>query len=683
MKKSGAFGDWAQNYYDLGFSVLPVEPDSKLCRIKGWTDKFSKRFPTEEEQEEYLTKYWDYDIGLATGGSSGIIAIDFDYENMADASAIESLVIGALPLTPCIKKGAKGWTRFYRDNGDIKNAGIDRFGTRMIDVLATGRLTVLPPSNHKKEGVTYRWIGSAELLEVEANELPYVTKKHIEQLKEISTYDNSIFEEALVSKQSRHDTVVGFILQYSDSAIDLEDLIQKTIDYDSLAHKNDPKGPYLNDKKYLDGQSSYEFTKKLAERICTWKTKKRADQGIKWEIGKYPRLHSEGKKSSTNYEDFKSFFEFNYPDVRFDKIRRTSFFYSQRLKKWEPIDNIREVIESEASDAGLSPSYVNRHLQRWLQGLEPRLTIDIPRWNGRDYIAGMVRCLKIKNIDNDLAIELFKHWGANIFRRLNDKHKREQNAMIILKGGQGIGKDSWINFFLGGFGPYFSEIELQDRKIENYQTVSDLLVANIPEFDETHRVAVSTLKSVITSPGATFRAAYARKSDFVPFYTSYISSCNFDHILRDSSGNRRFMIFEVESIDWRYASSEVDQAQIIAQFEHLYKINYKASPEALKASSEYIKDHTPVDIDDLIVEEVDEIIYQLTPLNNSALRWTDIAVEVDKVAKRYRVSIRRIQSLLKKNDLWFKTMEGHFYRSKRVKTQASIIKNHTSGRVIN
>lgn len=644
-----AFGEWAKNYYEMGYSVLPVDPATKLCRIKGWTDKFSYKFPTEDEQEQYLKKYGKWELGLATGEMSNILAIDFDYEGMADAKAIESLVIGALPITPCIKKGNKGWTRFYRFDGEVQNAGINRFGTRMIDVLSTGRLTVLPPSQHTKEGVAYRWIGSVELLDAEDGDLPFINSKHIMQLREIADYDNSIFEECGVNKQSRHDTVVGFILRYSDQATDLEDLVQATIEYDVKSHEGEGKIPYLSDKKYLKGKSPYEFAKDLCERVCAWKTKKRQSRGINWTIGKYPRLHAQGKKASTNYEDFESFFKFNYPDVRYDKIRRAPYYLNSRLKKWEPIDNIREVIESEASEAGLSPSYVNRHLQRWLSTIEPRLTIDIPRWQSRDVIGEMVDRLVIKNLSAEHSKELLKEWCANVFRRLHDVNKREQNKMIILKGGQGIGKDSWINYMFGSLGSYFSEIEIQDRKIENYQTISDLLVANIPEFDETHRVSLSTLKSLITSPGATFRAAYARKSDYVPFYVSYISSCNFDHILRDSSGNRRFMIFELDKIKWGY--NDIPQDQILAQMNYLYKTDYKASKEATEAAVSYVGSQTPTNIDDLIIEECRTIIGGRSPLNRGNVRWPEIADDMSKIAKRYSCSIRRIQSILRSNDM--------------------------------
>lgn len=669
----GAFGDWAQNYYDSGLSVLPVHPEKKSCFVEKWPEKFSKNFPTHKEQMFYVEHFKNHEIGLACGVASKVVAIDFDYVQMGDSEFIENLIIGALPITQVIKKGAKGWTRFYHYDDSVVNRGIDRMGVRMVDVLSTGRLTVLPPSKHKA-GVNYQWIGGVDLLNADQQDMERITHIHIKQLEEISEYGQDLVKK-FIKKGSRHDQVIGFILRYSDQAHDLEDLVQETLQADTRLNGKDPKGPYFKDKKYLSGQTSYEACKILCERVVGWKIRKRQDQGINWDIGKYPRLHAEGKKASINYEDFRSFFEHHFPDVRYDKIRRTTYYYSERTKNYQPIDNIKEVIESLASEVGLSPNYVNRHLQRWTGELKPTLCIDVPRFKGEDVISEMVACFKITNIEKDYVTELFKEWGANIFRRLFDKHKREQNKMIILKGGQGIGKDSWINYMFGSFGNYFSEIEIQDRKIENYQTISDLLVANIPEFDETHRVSLSTLKSLITSPGATFRAAYARKSDYVPFYVSYISSCNFDHILRDSSGNRRFMIFEVEDILWKYDT--IDQSQILAQFYHLYQSGFKASRKAHMAMSAYVSGQTPDDVDQLILEDFNHVITQAInslPVGVREIRkgenegdpyvlWPEISADITRISKTYSVSLRRIQSVMRINGAQKRTKNERRYVS--------------------
>jgi len=276
----GVFGDWAQNYYDSGFSVLPVHPKKKACFIEGWTNKFSFKFPSEKDQEHYVDKYADHSIGLATGESSGIVAIDFDYVDMADSQAIEDLIIGSLPYTPCIKKGAKGWTRFYRFDGEVKNLGIDRFGVRMVDILSTGRLTVIPPSLHSNDGTIYKWIGEFALLDIDANEIPLVTSEHIDQMVETSKYDNSIFEECGIAKTSRHDLIVGFILRASDKATDIEDLIHKVQQFDVEINAREKKGPYLHDKRYLKDKSSYEFTKDFCMRVCGWKQRKNKAKGL-------------------------------------------------------------------------------------------------------------------------------------------------------------------------------------------------------------------------------------------------------------------------------------------------------------------------------------------------------------------------------------------------------------------
>ena len=667
----GVFGDYAAKYYESGYSVLPVEPKTKACRLPEWTKIFSYNFPSEEEQSFYSKKYDHWLLGLATGDSSGVIGIDFDY-TMADSKKIEALIIGALPPTPVIKTGKKGWTRFYAFDGEVKNQSFDRFGSRMIDVLSTGRLTVLPPSAHSEgSDIYYRWITPDTLLDIDANELPFIHKEHIDQLEEIALLDNSIFNEVLTKDSSRHGKVVGFILKESDKALDIEDLIQKCIGYDDKVNSSDPKGPYFADKRYLDGRRPYEMCKELATRVCEWKKRKKAEKGITWDIGKYPKLHAQGKKASTNYEDFKQFFEFHYPRTRYDLVKRATYTYNGNLKKWVPIENIEKIIESDASQVGLSPSYVDRHLQKWCSSMKPRLLIDIPRWDGKDRIKKAVSCLKFTDIGNLEFEDLFKDWCANIFRRLKDP--KNQNRMLILRGSQGIGKDSFLNFMFNAFEQYYSsEIVIGQNQVDNYQTVADLLVGNIPEFDDTHKVSISNLKTLITSPGANFRASYARKADYVPFHINYVSSVNYRNILRDSSGNRRFMIFNLEGIEFNY--DHMDQRMLLAQFHHLYKMGYRANPDNFNIVDAILEKETPKDVEELIVEELDQIVTQVIKNTYSAeydlekkLRWYQIAEDCEKIARRYKITVRKVQTILNANGYTRRDAKTTYYAARDTK----------------
>lgn len=653
----GIFSDWASRYYESGLSVLPVDPKTKSCYIDKWTEKFSHNFPSELHQDEYIENYKDHDLGLATGEASGVIAIDFDYE-MADCKVIESLVIGVLPPSTVIKKGSKGWTAFYKYTPEITNRGINRFGTRMIDVLTTGRLTVLPPSHHTKDGIVYKWLTPDTLLDIDVNDLNELTLKHIDQLEEIALLDNSIFNEVLKETEARHDIIVGFILKNSDVAKDLEELCQMTLNFDVNRFQSHEKGPYFQDKKYLKSGKPYDICKKLVERVVDYKKRRRLAQGITWEIGKYPKLHNEGKKASTVYEDFKSFFEFNWPNVRYDKIKKCAFFYEDNRRKWTPIENLLKVIESDASQLGLSPSYVDRHLQKWVSEMKPRLLIDIPHWDRKDRIAEMVSKLTFKNIDQLHAENLIKGFCANIFNRL--QNPMNQNKMMIFKGDQGLGKDRWIAHLFGGFNDYFSEIEFQQRKTENYQTIASLLIGNIPEFDETNKIEISMIKSLITSPGATFRTPYSRQPEYVPFYISYVSSCNFDNILRDSSGNRRYMIFDVEKISWNY--DDIDKRQLLAQCFALFKSKYVVPQDSVDAMDKIISDQTPDDLDDLILQDLDSMLCAIKKVRQlEPIRWRDISDHCSKIRQRYGVSMRRIQSIMARNRMTRRDVKSTLY----------------------
>lgn len=608
--KTGVYGEWAPEYFDAGYSVLPVHPRSKRCTLKKWTEKFSYTMPTLDEQESYQELYSSYGIGLACGKASGVIAIDFDLEG-PESKIIEKLIISVLPTSKCIKVGKKGWTRFYKYNESIVNKGINRLGVRAVDILTTGKLTVMPPSTHPNEPKGYRWITPDKLTDLDSTDLNDISLTDIDNIVDICEYDQSFINSTdLTTKKSRHDAIVGFILKKSDVLESKKQLIKETMEFDDEYNGDDPKGPYFKDEKYLGGSTPIKRAADLVDRVCKWKKTKRARAGINWTIGKYSRDKVGEHDPSSDYKKFKDFFESVLPDAVKCTINKTAFKPCKYSSNWIPVENSIKTLESLATDYSLKAHFTSRHLSRWIDGLEPKLRIRVPELKdefSNDPIGEMVNRLLVTNVAHKYATELFKEWGANVFRRLYSTGETlEQNKMIILKGGQGIGKDSFIHHFCKGFGVYYSNIPVSERAKDNYERVSDLLIANIPEFDETRKMSIAVLKDLITSHGARFRAAYAAKAQYVPFYTSYISSCNFDNILRDSSGNRRFIVLNVDAISWDYAS--IDPMQIVAQCHHLYKKGFRASKEATDAMDSFVRSETPKSTDEMIVEMATKIL---------------------------------------------------------------------------
>lgn len=193
------FAKVAANYVENGFSVVPIQPGEKRpgwytqerwYPMAKWNEYF-KRLPSQEEMEEWLD--WpDAGIGLLCGRLSGVIALDFDY----DVGGIHKELERIFPPSPCIKKGAKGYTAFYRYSEDVSSQKfVSPDGQCIFEVLSDGRQTVMPPTLHP-EGMNYHWV-TPDVLE-DAEDLPIILKSILSEadliIKQFYTKDEEIGE---------------------------------------------------------------------------------------------------------------------------------------------------------------------------------------------------------------------------------------------------------------------------------------------------------------------------------------------------------------------------------------------------------------------------------------------------------------------------------------------------------
>ena len=137
--------------WQRGYSIVPLEPGEKAIKLPGW-----QRYCKERANRETLDMWlgWpDRNIGLALGPASGVVALDFDY----DVDGRHAEIIRILGDSPVKKRGAKGHTGFYRfsNQRSVKYS----IGTEsVLEVLSTGRQTVLPPSIHPDTKKPYEWL---------------------------------------------------------------------------------------------------------------------------------------------------------------------------------------------------------------------------------------------------------------------------------------------------------------------------------------------------------------------------------------------------------------------------------------------------------------------------------------------------------------------------------------------
>jgi len=200
----------ATRLVERGYSVIPIIPGEKRPgEHKGdqWVgmakwQRYCDRSPTRFELDLWA-KWPGKSICLALGRASNVTAIDFDYGSPEVRTALEA----CLPPSPVKKMGAKGYTAFYRGfSVASKKYLLD--GVSVVEVLAHGKQTVLPPSVHP-DGMNYQWTTPDTLEDLTASELPELPHDiHDRIAKALEPFLPKV-ETAAVNGTAVHGLVVG------------------------------------------------------------------------------------------------------------------------------------------------------------------------------------------------------------------------------------------------------------------------------------------------------------------------------------------------------------------------------------------------------------------------------------------------------------------------------------------
>lgn len=279
-------------------------------------------------------------------------------------------------------------------------------------------------------------------------------------------------------------------------------------------------------------------------------------------------------------------------------------------KTWEPAENALPKVKSEAHFLETSKIrkysmlMVDNHYHEYTDRKQKQFLFPIPAWDGHDRLKTMAECLILEDDQAHWPVTVveqqLKAWASGIFRKLEDP--RFQNPILILKGAQGIGKDYFINTLTDGFGQWSKHLSLSRNDADNLSQLGNAAVLKIAEFDRTSRTDIATIKDMIFRDTFSVRAAYARKAKDSECRASFAATCNVEDIYRDPTGNRRFTVFNLRTIIFRYGDSPADSAQLLAQAKTLADAKYKPDDETLEAMREYIRDKTPESIEDLAAD---------------------------------------------------------------------------------
>lgn len=341
------------------------------------------------------------------------------------------------------------------------------------------------------------------------------------------------------------------------------------------------------------------------------------------------------------------------------------------LCKWQgetypvPIANSVPTIASYMSRYGSffgAQTRIKEHIAAWQETQEAELCIDVPKWDGRDRLREIADVCRFTNVSSEHFYELICQWGADIFRRLADPYV--QPVCPVFQGSQGIGKDVLVQALCCGFQFYFKELRIEDQRdlTEASKQLHTALIFNFNEFDKTAKLAIASLKSLITKSETNERLPYQPTSQLRACRASFIATCNAKDILVDATGNRRFQLFECEYLGMETVTKhgrtvgtgkpvdiypgmfadltvKASRAQIIAQYRALCDSGFRASLAAQDAMREVVEDATPDSLELMVQEDFD---HELRAFINSSLTEPDHKSGIDNQPLYHRTSIAHI-----------------------------------------
>ena len=212
----------------------------------------------------------------------------------------------------------------------------------------------------------------------------------------------------------------------------------------------------------------------------------------------------------------------------------------------------------------------------------------LPPWNedGPDYIMELSLSVNVKGDSDEqiLFYEYLKKWLVAMVAGWVDDTV-VNNVMLVLIGEQGSYKTTWFNYLL----PPELKTYFYTKTNANRMTKDDLLTLTqyglicCEELDTMRPSELNQLKAAMTMPAVDERAAYARYHEHRKHIASFCGTGNNVQFLSDSTGNRRWLPFEIESIE-SPRSSPFNYEGIYSQAYALYRqgFQYWFSPDEIR-----------------------------------------------------------------------------------------------------
>lgn len=289
---------------------------------------------------------------------------------------------------------------------------------------------------------------------------------------------------------------------------------------------------------------------------------------------------------------------------RYNEVKNVSEYQRVGTKKWRSLDDyflnsVKRQLrdqwywEIEGTDDSGEPKRKKKYLNTSVAELQQ--TIESEFSPKQDVIKTFLKGLSYDNYSGNAIEQLantvklanwyseeqakywntyLKKWLVGAVANIMEDENCKNHLCLVLVGSQGLRKGFWIEHLIqdaigaqyirtdGDFSPHRKDCM---AAIGTYWVIhlDDMLKRiNLRDYNE--------IKNAITTPDVKVRLPYARKDSILPHRASFIATVNDREFLTDTTGARRFMPFEIESIDYD-AYQKISKAEVWTNAMQIYK----------------------------------------------------------------------------------------------------------------
>lgn len=199
----------------------------------------------------------------------------------------------------------------------------------------------------------------------------------------------------------------------------------------------------------------------------------------------------------------------------------------------------------------------------------------LPEWDRHDYIADLLRMVHCRDCSPEDFDFYVRRWlVAMVAATLDDNVVNHQ--IFVLLGKQGTYKTSFMNNLLPPeLRQYFCmKTNSQRMTKDDAFALAENVLIDMEEIDSMGRQEVNQLKAMASQPFVKDRPAYGRSKVRLPHMASFCATGNNMQFLTDETGNRRWLVFEVDYIDNPWTTT-INYAGVYSQIRHLLDTGFR------------------------------------------------------------------------------------------------------------